>query len=156
MAKGTYIEPARVAPGLKYGQLGSNEIEFIVDIPILGGATQSVAADAVGTPTFAHTTVVLPREALKHVKSASVIIDYAWAATADGTIQLYDSTAAAVLGESAPKTGGEASEWEEFALATLPTAGNTMVIRANVAVAGAAGETATLYRVILRLVLGVS
>jgi len=49
--------------------------ECIVDIPILGGAAQSVAADAVGTPSFNHSRVVLPAEALRYLKSASVIID---------------------------------------------------------------------------------
>jgi len=129
-------------------------IEHIVDIPILGGAAQSVAADAVGTPTFARTTMRLPAEALKHLKSASVIIDYTWAATADGTYQLYDSTAGVVRGESTTKTGGETSEYEEFDVTNL-VAGNTLVIRANVTVAGAAGETATLNRAILRLVLAI-
>jgi hypothetical protein len=133
----------------------ANELQWVVDIPILGGALQEVAADAVGTPTFPHTTVKVPAEALKHLKSASLILDFAWAATADGTIQLYDSTAGAVRAETATFTGGEASEWLEVAASGL-VAGNTMVIRANVTVAGAAGEKASLYRAILRLVLGVS
>lgn len=150
------ITNAKVADAtLTYGKFAADEIQAIIDIPILGGAGQSVAADAVGTPAFAHTTVTVPAEALKHLKSASLIIDYAWAATADGTIQLYDSTAATVRGESSAKTGGEASEWESFAVTGL-VAGNTMVVRANITTAGAAGEVSTLYRAILRLVLGVS
>jgi len=141
---------------LAYGKLAANEVQLIIDVPILSsGSVIEVAADAVATPTFAHTTVQVPAEALKHLKSASVIIDHAWAATADGTIQLYDSTAAAVRGETATFTGGEASEWLSFSVSGL-VAGNTMVIRANVTAAGAAGEKSGLYRAILRLVLGVS
>jgi len=143
------------AASLPYGALGSNEIQHIIDIPILGGASQSVAADAVGTPAFDHVRITLPAEALKHLKSASLIVDYVWAPTADGTIQLYDATAVAVRGESSAKTGGESSEWEEFSVTGL-VAGNTMQVRVNITAAGAAGETVTLYRAILRLVLGVS
>jgi hypothetical protein len=82
-------------------------------------------------------------------------VDYAWADTADGTIQLYDSTAAAVRGESSAKTGGESSPWESISVSGL-VAGNTMVVRANITVAGNTGETVSLYRAILRLVLGIS
>jgi len=133
----------------------ANEHQFIIDIPILGGAGQSVAADSTGAKNFTHTTFTVPAEALKHLKSASLIVDYAWAATADGTIQLYDVTAAAVRGESSAKAGGEKSEWESFSVSGL-VAGNTMVVRANITAAGAAGENVTLYRVILRLVCGIS
>jgi hypothetical protein len=143
------------ASGLAYTQLGANQIQLIVDIPILGGAGQSVAADSTGAKNFAHTRFSVPTEALKHVKSALLIIDYAWAATADGTIQLYDTVAGAVRGESSAKAGGESSESESFSVSGL-VAGNAMVIRANITVAGAADEVVTLYRAVLRLILGVS
>ena len=153
---GAVTNPKVTDATLVYGKIAANEIQLIIDVPILSsGSVIEVAADAVATPTFAHTTVQVPAEALKHLKSASVIIDHAWAATADGTIQLYDSTAAAVRGETAAFAGGEASEWLSFSVSGL-VAGNTMVIRANVTAAGAAGEKSSLYRAILRLVLGVS
>jgi hypothetical protein len=142
--------------GLAYTQFATDSIQATVDIPIVAAfAGATVAADALGTPSWPHTTVKVDTATLKHLKSAKLIVDYAWAATADGTIQLYDTTAAAVLGESTAKIGGESAEWEEFAVSGL-VAGNTMVVRANVTAAGAAGETATLYRAILRLTLGVS
>jgi len=148
-------DPIEQTDAIPYSSLKVDTIQLVVDIPVLGGAEQSVAADAVGTPTFAHTRVVLPTNILKHLKSAKVAIDYAWAATADGTIQLYDETAATVRGETTTKTGGESSEWEEFTVTGL-VEGNTLVIRANVTVAGAAGETISLYRAILILTLGIS
>jgi len=154
------IRKVRLTPHLVDGvvtspKLATDTIQIVIPLTKLGGAAQSVAADAVGTPVFAHTRVVLPTNILKHLKSAKVAIDYAWAATADGTIQLYDETAAAVRGETSAKTGGESSEWEEFTVTGL-VEGNTLVIRANVTVAGAAGETSTLYRAFLILTLGVS
>jgi len=148
-------DPIEQTDAIPYGSLKVDTIQLTVDIPILGGAAQSVAADVVGTPEFARTTVKLDSEVLKHLKSAKVIIDFAWAATADGTIQLYDRTAGAVRGETATLVGGESSEWSEFSVTGL-VAGNEMCIRANVTVAGAAGEVVSLYRVILRLILGVS
>ena len=81
---------------LAYGKLAANEVQLTVDIPVLVSITGgTVAADAVGTPAFAHTTIVLDAETIKHLKSAALYIDHAWAATADGTIQLYDVTGAA-------------------------------------------------------------
>lgn len=142
--------------GLAYTQFSADSIQLTVDIPMVADfAGATVAADATGTPAWPHTTVKVDSATIKHLKSAKLIVDYAWAATADGTIQLYDSTAAAVRGESTAKVGGESSAWEEFAVSGL-VAGNMMVVRANVTAAGAAGETATLYRAILRLTLGVS
>jgi len=142
--------------GLDYTQFSADSIQLTLDIPIVAtfaGAT--VATDATGTPVWPHTTIKVDDATLKHLKSAKLIVDYAWAGTADGTIQLYDSTANAVRGESGTKTGGESSEWEEISVSNL-VAGNTMVVRANITAAGASGETATLYRAILRLTLGVS
>jgi len=141
---------------LVYGKIAANEIQVTVDIPILVSITGgSVAADAVGTPAFAHTIFKLDTETIKHLKSANVCIDHAWAATADGKFQLYDVTAAAVRGESSANTGGETSSWESFSVSGL-VAGNIHRIRVNITVAGAAGETVKLFRAILRLKLGVS
>jgi len=142
---------------IKSADIESNAIQITVDIPILiDGSGVTVAADATGTPTFSHTTIKLDSATIKHLKSAKLIVDYAWAATADGTIQLYDSTGTTVLAESDTKTGGESSTWEEITVTGTLTAGNTIVVRANITTAGEAGETVTLYRAILRLTLGVS
>jgi hypothetical protein len=137
--------------GLPYTMLADDTIRIPVAVMILG-SDQSVAADALGTPTFAHTTFVVPTSLTRHLYSAKLVIDYTWAATADGTIQLYDSTAAAVVAESSAKVGGESSEWEEISIDPANiTEGNTWVVRANVTAAGAAGETATLHRALLLL-----
>jgi len=150
------VTNAKIADAtIEYKKLADNTIQYTIEIPILGGASQSVAADAVGTPTFAHTTFTVHSSALRHLISARLFIDYAWAPTADGVIELYDSTAARVLGDSTDKTGGESSEWESFSVTDL-VAANTLVIRAKITVAGAAGETVTLYRAVLRLVCAIS
>jgi hypothetical protein len=138
--------------------IATNAIQWTIDIPILvDGAVTTVAADAIGTPTFAHTTIQLDAETIAHLKSAKLIIDYTWAATADGTIQFYDSTAGVVRGEPAAAfVGGESSEWAEISVDPNLVAGNTHVVRADIITAGAAGETVSLYRAILRLTLGVN
>jgi len=92
---------------------------------------------------------------LKHLKSAVIVINYDWAPTADGVFQLYDSTAGVVRGSSTTKTGGESAAWETFSVTGL-VEGNTYWLRANITVAGAAGETVTVYRAYLMLTLGVS
>jgi len=153
---GAVTNPKVADATLAYGKIAAKEIQLTVDIPILVSITGgSVAADAVGTPAFAHTIFKLDTETIKHLKSANVYIDHAWAATADGKFQLYDVTAAAVRGESSANTGGETSSWEGFSVSGL-VAGNTHRIRVNITVAGAAGETVKLFRAILRLKLGVS
>jgi len=153
---GAVTNPKVADTTLVYGKIAANEIQVTVDIPILVSITGgSVAADAVGTPAFAHTIFKLDTETIKHLKSANVCIDHAWAATADGKFQLYDVTAAAVRGESSANTGGETSSWESFSVSGL-VAGNIHRIRVNITVAGAAGETVKLFRAILRLKLGVS
>ena len=135
--------------GPKVGQLARADF---VDVPILLSVTGgTVAADAVATPTFARSTTVPPAVALEQLETAQLIVSYAWAATADGSFQLYDTTAAVVRGSSTAKTGGETSEWEAFAVTGL-VAGNTLVIRANITTAGASGETVRLDRAILRLI----
>jgi len=144
--------------GLKKYHLSEGEVLAIdvikVVVPItIATRDESVAADAVATPEFTHYKFVIPTGALTHLKSATFVIDYTWAATADGTIQLYDSTAGDVVAESTAKAGGESSEWEEISVTGTLTEGNTLVVRANVTTAGAAGETATLNRAFLILTL---
>jgi len=138
------------------GKLVADTIALTVDIPILADvAGGAVAAAAIAVVVWPHTTFKVDTATIKHLKSAKVIIDFAWAATADGTIEVYDSTGLAVRGATATLVGAEASEWLEVAVTGL-VAGNTNVIRANVTVAGAAGEVSTLFRAILRLTLGIS
>jgi len=140
---------------VKTGDIPANEFQIVLEIPLLV-SPQSVAADAVGTPVFAQSAQVLRSEHLKHLKSAQLLLDFSWAATADGTLQLYDEPGAAVLAETAGFTGGEADDDLIIDVTGTLVAGNRIVMRANVTVAGAAGETVTLNRAILKLVLGVS
>jgi len=151
------IEHDDVPPDtLTHDQLADNEIQAVLEVPLLGGAEQTVDAAVVGTPVFAHTAQKLRSEHLKHLKSAQLFLDFKWAATADGTIQLYDETAASVLAETATFVGGEEDDDLVVGVTGTLTAGNRIVVRANVTVAGAAGETASLYRAILKLIIGVS
>jgi hypothetical protein len=126
-----------------------------VDIPIVSdGGGITVAADALGTPEFAHSEFTALAQTLAQAGAAELILDYAWAATADGTIQLYDVTGATVVAETTAKVGGESSEREVVSVPVANlTAGNTLRIRANITTAGAAGEVATLYRATLRIVV---
>jgi len=140
---------------ISYGKLGEKEIQAVLEVPLLV-SSQSVAADAVGTPAFSQPAQSLRAEHLKHLKSAQVLLDFAWAATADGTIQLYDETAGAVLAETSTFTGGETDDDLIIDVTGTLKAGNRIVMRGNITVAGAAGETSTLNRAILKLVLGIS
>lgn len=130
-----------------------NAIQFDQDYTFV---TNSAAVDAAstGSKVFPGSSFVVP--ALNHVKSATVIVDYKWAATARGVFELYDETAKKVLGSSLLKVGGGSTvEWEEFTVSGL-TAGNVVRMRVNISTAGAAGETVTLYKAILRLSIGIS
>jgi len=141
-----YIKPRSIIPEQIKG------IQFALDLCMLGGPLREVAADAVGVTEFWGTAIFLTSEHLKHLKSAKFIIEYVWADTADGTIQLYDTTAGAVLAETTSKTGGEASTWEEVDVTGTLIAGNRICPRANITVAGAAGEVVKLRRAYLRLI----
>ena len=140
---------------IRADELEPNTIQLTVDIPIFFGS-ETVPATATGAQTFAHTTIKLDQETLKFVKSAKVIVDYTWAATADGEFQLYDATAGKVLGTSTAKTGGESAAWEEFDITEVLVPGDEIELQANITTAGGTGETVTLNRAILRLVIGVS
>jgi len=139
---------------IPYTDLKDKTIQLVLDIPMLF-ERQSVAADAVGIQDIYDEPYKLRSEHIKHLKSAEFIINYAWAATADGTIQLYDSTAAAVLAESTTKTGGESVAFEVIDITGTLVAGNVLHVRVNITVAGAAGETTTVKRAWIRLILGI-
>jgi len=139
---------------IPYTDLKTNTIQLVIPFTVLWDE-KSVAADAVGIRNVPGTYFIIPTNMLKHLKSASVAVGYVWAATADGTIQLYDITADVVRGESTAKTGGESSAWEIFGAAGL-VEGNHHRLRVNITTAGAAGETVTLSKAHLLLTLGVS
>jgi len=155
LARGTIVGYHVDDRSLAYTKLSENAIQLVVEVPLVT-ADRSVAADAVGTPVFGHSAQILRSEHLKHLEAAQLFLDFAWAATADGTIQLYDETVGAVLAETSAFTGGESDDDLAIDVTGTLVAGNRIVVRANVTVAGAAGETVTVYRAILKLVLGVS
>jgi len=139
---------------IPYGDIKSNAIQIVIPIMVTS-EPKSVAADSVGLVDFAWTEFRPPTNTFKHLKSAEAAIAYSWAATADGTIQLYDTVTGATRGESTTKTGGEITGWETFGVTGL-VEGNTLKFRVNVTVAGAAGETVVLEKAYLILTLGVS
>jgi len=137
-------------------KLRSNEIKIVEEFDMIS-SSQSVVADAVGTPTFAHSAQILRSETVEKVKAGEALIDYEWATTADGSIEVYDETAGNVLGAITGLVGGETDDDAIVEIdTTLLVAGNRIVVRANVTVAGDTGETATLHRVKLRIVRGYS
>jgi len=124
---------------------------FVEQIEVVNGE-QSLAADSVAAPEVPQ-RVILTSEDLNNIRNATLELAYAWAATADGTIQLYDVTAGSVVAETTAKTGGESSEREQVTgFAANLTAGNEIKIRANITTAGAAGETVTIRKATLRLI----
>jgi len=141
--------------GVHEEQIGAKVIEYVLDIPMMMEAA-TPAADSIVTAIIYRSMIRLTSQHLKHMKSAKFIYDYTWAATADGTIQLYDATADVVIAESPTKTGGEASNWEETDVTGALVAGNGLRVHVNITVAGATGETVTLRRAYLRLICGVS
>jgi len=150
------VTNVKVATGtLTYDRLATDTIKVVVPVTI-ATRSQGAAATAVAVPEFSHYKFVIPTGALTHLKSATFVIDYEWPATADGTIQLYDSTASTVVAESTTKVGGEVSDWEEISVTGTLVEGNTYVVRANVTVAGGAGESIILNRAFLILTLGIS
>jgi len=139
---------------IKEHHFPADEIKLVIPFTAMA-EPKSVAADTTGVKGFDWSDLKLPAGSLKHLKSAEAVIAYSWAATADGTIQLYDADAGAIRGESTTKTGGEFVAWETFKVTGL-VEGNAMYFRANITVAGAAGETVTLIKAYLLLTLGVS
>lgn len=153
---GNIILQAVPSSGLPYTMMESGTIAIPVLLTLFSGSVQA-AANNVAAVQFANTTFVIPSNFKKHLKSASLVLDHAWAATADGTIQLYDSTGSSVVVSSTAKTGGESSEWESasITLANL-VEGHTLYLRANITVAGSSGEKVTLNRAFLLLQYAVS
>jgi len=139
---------------IPYGDLKTNAIQLVIPV-MMTAEPRTVAADSTGIKDVFTTRFVPITGMLKHLKSAIVSVAYTWAATADGTIQLYDYTAGVVRGESTTKTGGEATTWETFTVTGL-VENNHYWIRVNITAAGAAGETVTIHKAYLLLTLGVS
>jgi len=151
------VDNAKIAVGtITYDRLAAGTIQFNQEITLLGGAAQSVSADVVATLDVEHTLERLTSEHIRHAVSMWAMVDYTWAATANGTIQLYDETNAAVLGESTGKVGGESAEYESFSVAAPATTPVDIRCRVNITAAGAAGETVTVYRARLIVVTKVS
>lgn len=146
----------RITPLINSSEITVDEIQVVVPLTVVSDAAGvTAAAAAIAVVNFPHTTFVLPALSIKHLKSAILGIDYTWAATADGYIELYDATGLAVRATTALLVGAEASTWATVAVTGL-VAGNSHIVRANVTVAGAAGEVATLFRAVLILTLGVA
>lgn len=122
---------------------------YTEDIPLMM-SSDAVDASTTGAKNYEHSEQLWSAPNIYNVLQALVIIDYDWAATADGTFQLYDATNAAVLGESSSKAGGESSRYETFSVSVLSSEAS-ILMRANITTAGASGEQVTLHRAILRL-----
>jgi len=140
---------------LTYNRLAKATVVFAPEWPLLAGGAQSVPADAVAVKNVEHTLNWIEDAAVKHWARGALIVDYTWAATADGTIQLYDETNAVVLGETPVKTGGEVVERDAFDI-SKPATPCWVRVRVNITVAGAAGETVTIYRAKVRTIAEVS
>jgi len=139
---------------IPYGDLKTNAIQIVIPV-MLTVEPQTIAADSIGAKDVPFSTFIIQTNMLKHLKSARAAVTYAWAATADGTIQLWDPDAGVVRGESTTKTGGEAAGFETFSVTGL-VEGNRVYMRVNITVAGSAGETVTVHKGYLILTLGVS
>jgi len=122
---------------------------YTEDIPLMM-SSDAVDASTTGAKNYEHSEQLWSAPNIYNVLQALVIIDYDWAATADGTFQLYDATNAVVLGKSSSKTGGESSRYETFSV-SVPSSEASILMRANITTAGASGEQVTLHRAILRL-----
>jgi len=140
---------------IPYTDLEASTIEWVGDITFLCPDV-TVAADVTGRTLVGRSAFKLESQHLKHLKSAKLFLQYAWAATADGYLELYDDTADVVLAQSTLKTGGELSGWEKTDVTGTLVAGNLLKVAVNITVAGAAGETVEVRRCILRLIYGVS
>jgi len=132
---------------LAYSQLGSNQIQIEIAIPLLTGSISGA------TTTEAPERYLISSELLKHAKAAYLEISYdASALTSDGSADLYDVTAASVI-TTITLAAGTASERTRSSdiLASL-VAGNEVKVR----VAGDGTNSATLRMARLIIVLGVS
>jgi len=151
------IEHDDIPPNiLTRDQFADNEIQMVLEVPLICGGEQTVSAETAGYKYFSHTAQLLLSEHLKHLKSAKLLVDFTWAATANGRVQLHDATADATLAESPYYYGGESDDDLVVDVTGTLVAGNRIVMRAHVAVAGATGETVSLFRAILKLIVGIS
>ena len=122
---------------------------YTEDIPLMM-SSDAVDASTTGAKNYEHSEQLWSAPNIYNVMQALVIIDYDWAATADGTFQLYSVSFGIVLGESSSKSGGESSRYETFSV-DIPFGETSILMRANITTAGASGEQVTLHRAILRL-----
>jgi len=122
---------------------------YTEDIPLMM-SSDAVDASTTGAKNYEHSEQLWSAPNIYNVMQALVIIDYDWAATADGAFQLYDASFGIVLGESSSKSGGESSRFETFTV-DIPFGETSIVVRADITTAGASGEQVTLHRAILRL-----
>ena len=122
---------------------------YTEDIPLMM-SSDAVDASTTGAKNYEHSEQLWSAPNIYNVLQALVIIDYDWAATADGTFQLYSVSFDTVLGESSSKSGGESSRYETFSV-DIPPGETSILMRANITTAGASGEQVTLHRAILRL-----
>jgi len=137
------------------GKMETNAIEIVENIDVQN-VEVAVAADSTGIKE-PWGRLYLDSQDVKHMKAAYLDLGYIWAATADGTIQLYNITDAVVVWESGTFVGGESSERTRFTLDTAKIlAGKEYKMRVNITVAGAAGETARITRALLKIVKGIS
>jgi len=151
------VDNTKIAAGtITYDRLADDTIQFNQEITMLSGAAQSVAADTVAAVDVEHTLERMTDKHVRHAVGIWVMVDYVWAATAAGTIQVYDETNAAVLGESTGKTGGESAEYEAFSISAPATTPVDIRCRVNITTAGSPGETVTIYRVRLIIITMVS
>ena len=140
---------------LAAGKIALDQLQLCENIEAIND-TFTAAADAIAV-VEALQRIALEAEDVAHQKAAYLDLSYLWAATADGTIQLYDVTGAVVAVETATLVGAETSERARL---TVPTAslvaGREYKIRVNVTVAGAAGETTSVRKATLKIVKRVS
>jgi len=140
--------------GIAKSQLASNTIQWVEVIDLLNGELSVDASAAADTDSAFD--IRLDAELLQSAKAAYLEVAYTWAATADGTIKLYDVTDAAdISGTSISLTGGESSRRDRTAdfLSNL-TSGHD--IRLRVTITATASETATIHAARLIIVCGAS
>jgi len=127
------------------GLLGS------IVIPLdVGTATYDAAS--VGVKPVPKRFIVPSFLTQRSIIGAKLILSYVWAATADGTIRLYDYTAGAAVAQTTTKVGGESSVREEVSIpAPWTLIGHEVGVDINITVAGAAGEAVTLRGALLKI-----
>jgi len=135
---------------IPYTKLESNTITFIVPLQLIKDQT-GLAADSTGVKYTSGKFKINTT----HLKSA--IIRATWTASDTDSvtaIELYDDTAATVVGSVSGNTG---TDEESSDLSASITSGNTFVLRVNVTTASAtAGATTDVDYAVLELTYGIS